>query len=202
MKRSVLPFLLALVCAAGAAAASGPLPSKLVLRSSQVGPKYVLLPFQGGKSLAQPTLDMCHLSFKSEALRVARDQVTFQRLRADPTISNEVVLYKPGGAAQAMRDVLSGIKRCPKGAVTDGNVSLTTTIALQHPKAAFLPGFIALSLHEVGTVAGKPASLDGAIVYQRKGDILSGVYAYSSSPALRMRILLHAAAQSTRNLQR
>jgi hypothetical protein len=204
VKRSAVPVLLALVCATGAAAGSAvaPVPAKLVLRASQVGPNYVLIPFQGTQSLGQPTLAMCHMAFKSEALRKARDEVTFQRAKSDPTTSNEVVLYKPGGAAKAMSEVRAGIKRCPKGPVSAGGASLTTTITVLQPKGHFLPGFVALGLHESGTVNGKPATLDGTVLYQSKGDVLSGVYAYSSSAALRLQVLLHAGAQSALNLQR
>lgn len=201
MKPLLVLLGVALVSATGALASARVAPAKLVLKPAQVGPKYVVVPFQGGQKLSQPTLDMCHMSFPSEKLRVARSQVVYQRGRNDPTVSNEVVSYKAGGAAQAMREIRAGAKRCPKGAVTSGSASITTTITVLHPQAALLPGFIALAFHESGTVEGKPASLDGSAVYQVKGNTLSGVYSYASTPAVRIRILLHAAAQSALNLK-
>jgi hypothetical protein len=191
-----------LVATTGALAGVRVAPGKLVLKPAQVGPKYVVVPFLGGNTLKQPTLDMCHMSFPSEKLRVARRQIIFQRLREDPTVSNEVVNYKPGGAAQAMREVRAGVQRCPKGPVTSGTASLTTQITVLHPKAKLLPGAIALSFHQSGTVGGKAVTQDGVAVYQRKGDTLSGVYAYTSTTALRTRIALHAAEQSALNLER
>jgi hypothetical protein len=67
----------------------------------------------------QVTLDLCGYTFHTEALRLARLQVTYTRAGA-PLISNEVVAYKPGGAASALREVRAAIAHCPAGYVSSG----------------------------------------------------------------------------------
>jgi hypothetical protein len=201
VRRIVLALVAALLTASGAFAATTLRPAKLVVTAKQVGPGFVRVPFTGGTTLKRPTLDMCHLTFRSEALRTARNQVTFQRGQFDPTIANEVVAYKPGGAALAMRDARASVTRCPKGAVHAGNTIITTKITVLHLSGDFLPGSLALELHVAGTVGGRHVSLDGAALYQRRGDVLSGVYAYASTPDLRIRFMVHAAEQSARILR-
>jgi hypothetical protein len=191
----------ALVSTTGALA-STPSPAKLVLRAGQVGPSYLLLPYQEGRTLKRPTLDMCNLKFPSEALRTARDKVVFQRGQNDPTIANEVVTYKAGGAAQALRDARGSVKRCPAYPVKSGTSSITTQIKVLHLHGKLFPGFVALELHVFGVVNKKQVSLDGDALYQAHGNVMSGVYAYNSDPAARVKFMLHAAEQSAKNLSR
>jgi hypothetical protein len=200
MKPLLAVLAVAAACASGALASVTVAPAKLVLRAAQVGPGYVLVPFQEGRTLKRPTLDMCHLTFRSEKLRLARDKVVFQRGQNDPTIANEVVTYKPGGAAQALKDIRGSIARCPKGPVKSGLATITTTIQVLHPKGTFLPGSIALAIHASGSVNKKPVSVDGTALYQVRGNVLSGVYAYGSSPDERLSTMLHAAEQSAAKL--
>jgi hypothetical protein len=194
MKAFAAAAVAALVLAAGALAATSP--TKLVVKASQVAKGYVLVPFSGGQTLKRPTLSECNLKFPSEKLRLARDQVTFQRGQLDPAIANEIVRYKTGGAAVALRDARAIAKRCPKGAVTSPNAAITTVVKPLKVNSKFLPGYVALEIHVFGTVNGKNASLDGDALYQRRGDVLSGVYAYGGDPAVRKRLLQHTAAQS------
>jgi hypothetical protein len=203
VKLLLLPAVLAALLAAGGAYASATVaPGKLVVKPRQVAPGYLLIPFGGGQTLQRPTLDECNLRFPSEKLRTARDRVTFQRGQADPTIVNEVVTYKPGGAAEALRDARAARARCPKGPVTSGGASVATTISVLHLKGALLPGFVALEIHVTGKVNGKAASLDGTALYQARGNVLSGVYAYAGdSPAQRISIMLHTAEESARILR-
>jgi hypothetical protein len=201
VRRLALPLVAALLTASSALAATAVAPAKLVVKAEQVGPGFVLVPFTGGTTLKRPTLDMCHLTFRSEALRTARDQVTFQRGTTDPTIANEVVTYKPGGARLALRDARASVTRCPKGAVHAGNTIITTKITVLHLSGDFLPGSLALELHVTGTVGGRHVALDGTALYQQRGDVLSGVYAYASTPDLRIRFMVHTGEQSARILR-
>jgi hypothetical protein len=187
---------------ASAAVAAAPKPAKLVLTRAQAGKGFFEAIVQGGQSLKQPTLDICHETLPSEKLRLARDKVAFQRNTADPAIVNEVVVYKPGGAAQALRDVVAAVKACPKGPVAVGTVSITTTITKLHAKGTFLPGSITLGYHAFGTVSGHTVSTYAAVVYERRGDVLSGVYAFGSTLAKRLTFVGRAATQSALNLKR
>ena len=202
MKRLLLALLVTLLTASGAFASAAVEPAKLVVKAKQVAPGYVLVPFGGGKTLKRPTLDECNLKFPSEKLRTARDRITFQRGQADPTIANEIVTYKPGGAALALRDARAVLKRCPKGPVTSGGASVTTHVTPLRLHGKLLPGFVALEIHVNGKVNGKTATLDGTALYQARGNVLSGVYAYAGADrAARVRLMLHTAEQSARILR-
>jgi hypothetical protein len=87
----------------------------LVLRSSQVGQRYVLKQIPGGRRVrGEVTLDMCGYNFKSERRRVARLQVGYVRKDSSLTLSNEVVRYQERGATQAMGEIAEAIRTCPK----------------------------------------------------------------------------------------
>lgn len=203
MTRILLTVLVVLLVASGAASAAvAPKPAALLLRAGQVGTGYFKVLVDGGQSLKKPTLDICHETLASEKLRIARDEVGFVKSSKEPAVENQIVVYKPGGAARAMRDVLTAVKRCPKGAVTSGETSITTTISRLHPKGTFLPGAIALGYHASGTVSGRAVSIYAAVVYQQRGNVLSGVYAYGTTLSLRLKAVGRAATQSALNLRR
>src|ERR1700739_2731911 len=95
-----------LVALAAAALISPANLSKLVLKPAAVGAGYVLVRRTDGQGTAQRTLDLCGTSnYGSEQLRSGRLQVDYLKPNAKLALSNEVVLYKSGGAAQAMREV-------------------------------------------------------------------------------------------------
>ncbi|MGZ8717410.1 MAG: hypothetical protein ACXWYO_09895 [Gaiellaceae bacterium] len=52
-----------------------------------------------------------------------------------------------------------------------------------------------------GTYKGKPVVQTGYAVYQRQGNVLSGVYSFGASKG-QLALCLHAAEQSARNLRR
>jgi hypothetical protein len=201
MKRLPAAFLAVLVLATTAGAATTPRPARYALRAAQVGKGFFPVIIGGGSSLKKPTLDICHESLPSEKLRVARFTIGFVHDQADPAVSNEIVIYRPGGAAQAMRDIVKAVKACPKGAVTVGQVSITTDITPLHPKGTFLPGALAYGYHQYGTVSGRTVSQYALVVYQRLGDVLSSVVAHGSTLAKRLAFGGHAAVQSARNLR-
>jgi hypothetical protein len=199
--RRLLPALLLVALAAASAAAAATLrPAQLVVTAHEVGSGYLRVQFSGEQSLQTPTLDMCHLSFPSEKLRLARAHVTFQRGQQDPTVTNEVVLYKQGGAAEAMREIRAGVSRCPKGPVVVGNVSLTTQITPIKLKGSFLKGAIALSFHEFGTVKNQPVAQDGTVLYQSRGNLLSATFAYTKDPPTRAKYVTRVGEASAKKL--
>jgi len=91
-----------------------PSPSRLVLKPAQVGQGYVQLQRTDGHGTAQRTLDLCGTKdYASEALRSARLQVDYLKPNGPYRISNEVVVYKAGGAARAMKEVTQHATNCP-----------------------------------------------------------------------------------------
>jgi hypothetical protein len=177
----------------------------LVLKGEQVGTGYRLLQRPDGHGVAGlVTLDMCGFTFRSEQLRTARLQVNYVRPGSPVKLSNEVVTYRPGGAAEAMREVAAAARSCPTTPVAStvqgvGPVSYRVRRTTAHE---LLPGAVVLRIHVSGTVRGKHVSEANLAVYQRSGDILSALYAFGGTQEARERIALHAAAESASNLQR
>jgi hypothetical protein len=204
--------LAALGLAVGAAAAT-PDVSKLVLSAKQVGGSYVLLQRTDGHGLGQRTLDLCGTTnYPSEKLRADRLQVEYLRRYGRLGLSNEVVRYKPGGAAQAMREVISHATTCPHTAIDPGEQNLPplkftiTRLKDSH----LLKGYLAVRVQATGVVNGKKVDQVSYAVYQQLGNVISGVYSYVltgkgykyGNAADQEAFCLHAAEQSAATLRK
>ncbi|HLW94445.1 MAG TPA: hypothetical protein VKS25_03620, partial [Solirubrobacteraceae bacterium] len=92
--------------ASGSGAAAPPNPSAIVLKASQVGAGYKSAVIPGGRQVAgQVTLDLCYYTYASESLRMARLQEGYLKAAGQPAVSNEVVVYRSGGAAAALSEL-------------------------------------------------------------------------------------------------
>jgi hypothetical protein len=178
--------------------------AKLVLKPTAVGSGYVLLQRNDGKGTTQRTLDLCGTkNYPSESLRTDRIQVDYLKQGAKLALSNEVVSYKGSGATQAMREVLVHARTCPKKPIAfEGQPPLTYKITrITDPK--LISGAIALRIDVSGKINGKRVSAIRFAIYQRVGNVLSGVYSYSVngvSGAAQQRFVLHAAEASAKAL--
>lgn len=196
--------MLALALVAVALAAPPNL-ARIVLEPSAVGPGYVLVQRPDGHGTAQRTLDLCGTSdYPSESLRVGRLQVNYLKPGGTLALSNEVVTYRPGGAAEAMQEVARHAATCPHRPIAfEGQPPLTYAITrISDPK--LLPGAVALRIDVSGTVKGKKVRAIRFAVYQRLGNTLSGVYSYSAAgvpAAVQQRFVLHAAEASAKALR-
>lgn len=199
-----LAAALALVPAATAAAAAPDL-SKALLTPAQVGVAYQLLQRTDGHGLGTRTLDLCGIgNYPSEKLRTARIQVDYERNGSALTLSNEVVAYKPGGAAQAMREVIDHATHCPHTPISPGVQGLpplTFTIT-RLTAARLLKGYLAVKVLVAGTVNGKKVEQTSYAVYQRLGNVLSGVYSNGPPTPQQLAFCVQAAEQSASNLRR
>lgn len=187
------------------AAAAQPNLAKLVIKPSSVGAGYVLVQRSDGRGTAQRTLDLCGTSnYPSEGLRVDRLQVDYLKQNAKLALSNEVVTYKSGGAAEAMKEVASHAATCPNKPIAfEGQPPLTYTIT-RIADSKLLPGSIALRVDVSGKINGKKVSAIRFAVYQRSGNTLSGVYSYAVSGvsgAAQQKFVLHAAEASAKALR-
>ncbi len=193
----------ALVLAGSAAAAAPPDPARLLLSAKQVGVSYVLLQRNDGHGLGTRTLDLCGTSnYPSETLRTGRTQVDYLRKKGTIGLSNEVVTYKGGGAAQAMREVIAHALRCPHRPVLPGEQNLpplTFTITILKD-SHLLKGYLAVRVRTEGIVNGNMMDQTSYAVYQRLGKVLSGVYSFGAK-AGQEAFCLHAAEQSAANLR-
>jgi hypothetical protein len=194
-----------LVAALAIAAAVQPNLAKLILKPSAVGAGYVLFQRKDGVGTNQRTLDLCGThNYPSERLRVDRLQVDYLKQGARLALSNEVVAYKAGGAAAAMREVAQHAANCPKKPIAfEGQPPLRYTIT-RIKDSKLVPGAIALRVDVSGKINGKPVSAIRFAVYQRVGSVLSGVYSYSAkgvSGAAEQAFVLHAAEASANALR-
>jgi hypothetical protein len=208
--RTALLIALAAVVAGGAqTGAASPVSAGLpdiVLKASQVGSGYELKMRSDSHCVqACVTLDLCGFTFKSEALRTGRLQVNYLKPHALDA-SNEVVRYRTGGAAKALSEVDRAVATCPKGPVssTVRGVGPVTYRIHRLSGAHLLPGALALRIHVAGTANGRHFAGTTTAVYQRRGDVLSGVYislGADATAAAQWRLALHAAQASARNLR-
>lgn len=207
--RSALALLLgaAALAAAAAGAATTPDVTQLILRADQVGPGYVLFQRSDGHGVkTQVTLDLCGSDYPSETLRVARLQTNYLHQGTLTGISNEIVTYRPGGAAQALREVTRHATSCPASPVPSGMKGVPA-LSYQITRIAdsrLLKGYLAVRVQVSGTLKGKHVSDVWYAVYQRRGDVFSGVYSFGTlaSAQSQLRLCLHAAEQSAQNLRK
>jgi len=187
------------------AAAAQPNLAKIVLKPAQVGPGYVLQQRTDGVGTAERTMDLCGTTgYPSEALRVDRLQVNYLRQNAKLALSNEVVRYKPGGAAEALQEAAKHAADCPKKPIAfEGFPPLRYDVTrITDPK--LVKGYVAARVHRYGTYKGKKVDDTFFVVYQRVGDVLSGVYSYAASSvtaAQQQAFCLHAAEESAIDLR-
>jgi hypothetical protein len=195
----------ALVVATSSAAAP-PSVAKLILRPAQVGPGYALKlrpDSHGVKNTV--TMDMCGYTFRSELQRTARLQVNYTRSGSAVGLSNEVVIYRPGGAQMAMNEVRQAVAHCPRTPVKSavaGVGPLTYRIEKLNPPRGLLPGAIPLILRVSRTVNGRRVAITATVVYQARGNVLSGIYGDGSPLAAQKTLVLNAAVTSAKNLER
>ena len=195
-----------MLLALAAVVASPPNVTKMVLTPAQVGPGYVLLQRRDGVGVKNTvTLDLCgRAGYPSEKLRTARLQVNYLKRGTTLGLSNEVVFYKHGGAAQAMREAVRHAATCPSTPIASGDPTLPPlrfTIT-RITGSRLLAGYLAVRVRVRGTVNGKKVDETSYAVYQRLGDVLSGTYSFGPNTAAQLRFVLHAAQQSAANLRR
>lgn len=194
-----------LVALAAAALISPANLSKLVLKPASVGAGYVLVHRTDGQGTAQRTLDLCGTSnYASEQLRSGRLQVDYLKPNAKLALSNEVVLYRTGGAAEAMREVAQHADNCPARPIAfEGQPPLRYTIT-HLVDSKLIKGYLALRVVVTGTIKGQSVRAVRYAVYQRLGNVLSGVYSYAAAGVAESRqqsFVLHAAEASAKALR-
>jgi hypothetical protein len=200
---------LAVLVVAAAASATAALDLKtVILRPAQVGKGYQLVPRQDGYGpAAAPTLDLCGSpkTYASEKLRSDRLQVNYLKANTAMGLSNEVVTYKGAGAVQAMREVQRHADNCPAKPIDTGSQGvgpIRFTITRVHA-TKLLPGYVAVRVRARGTLSsGKKVDQVSYAIYQRIGNVLSGVYSFGPNTPQQLQFALHAAQQSAAMLRK
>jgi hypothetical protein len=185
--------------------AATPNVDRLVLQPAQVGDGYLKLSRADGRGVKRTvTLNLCGTDYASETLRTARVQFNYLKNASPLGLSNEVVVYRRGGAAEAMREVIAHAASCPNRPMPSGVKGvppLTVTITrLKIP--GLLEGYLAVRVRTTGTVNGKHVDQISYAVYQRLGNVLSGVYSFGPATPAQLRLCAAAARESARNLRR
>jgi hypothetical protein len=199
--------VLAIAASALVAATAAPNLQTVILKPTQVGKGYGVYARTDGFGVkAAPTLDLCgRTGYASEKKRVDRLQVNYLKVKTPIGLSNEVVRYKPGGAKQALHEVLQHARSCPSTPIETGEAGvgkLRFTITQLHD-AKLLKGAIAVKVRAVGKLKnGKKVDQTSYAVYQVLGDVLSGVYSFGPDTPAQRGFVLHAAEQSAKILQK
>jgi len=199
--------VLALAVAALVGATAAPTLQTAILKPAQVGTGYGVYARSDGFGVkSAPTLDLCgRTGYGSEKLRVDRLQVNYLHPKQALGLSNEVVRYKAGGAKQALREVLQHARSCPATPIETGEKGVGplrfTITPLRDGK--LLSGYVAVKVRAVGKLtSGKKIDQTSYAVYQRVGDVLSGVYSFGPDTAAQKTFVLHAAEQSAATLRK
>ena len=203
--------LASLPSAPGAASATTAAPSpaddaSLALRLN-VAPQQVAagwtsqLISDGDKVQGQVSLNLCGAPFPSESMRIARRQVILAPPGASPSstsiISNEVVIYRAGGAQQARNELMQAIASCPTGPVQGavaGEGMQTFKLSSLPEDASWLPGTVAIRA-VVTNSSGQRA--DSVAIYQFRSDALSAVYGPTHNGRADASVLRAAAQAAT-----
>ena len=159
--------------------------SAATLTAREVGSDYAgNLLTDGDRFLGQVTLDLCNATFPSEGLRTGRRQETYTRTAPELWVSNEVVTYVPGGAAQALGEVNTVARQCAGKPVTRqySTDAVTTTITpLTVP--GLLPGSVAVEINVLDKRGATVTHQETVFaVYQSSGTTLSAVYVHAIGP--------------------
>jgi hypothetical protein len=186
------------------AAPSPPNVTKMVLTPAQVGDGYVVLQRRDGVGITNTvTMNLCGTKgYPSENMRTARLQVDYLKQNSTLGLSNEVVAYKKGGAAQAMTEAEQHATSCPGKAIkTDPALPALRFQFTRIKGSNLLKGYLAFKVRVTGTVKRKKVDETSYAVYQRFGDVLSGTYSFGPDTKEQLRFVLHAAQQSAANLR-
>jgi len=202
---SAIAVVAALAVAAGldvnSSGASTPGLAAIVLRPSQVGPGYSSHVVPHGRTVVgQATLDLCGASFPSEAQRTARLQVEYVHLQPAPTLSNEVVSYRPGGTQEAIAELNHAVKTCPSTVIPVGSTSPVTEHLTRLVDPRLLPEYVAVEIDAHAFVNGKEQAATIVTIYQIHRQILSGIYALGTDMHSTRQLALRAAEQSAHEL--
>jgi hypothetical protein len=148
---------------------------RLAIAAGQMGAGWTSQPLPGGDQVqGQVTFDLCGASFPSEGLRIARHQISL--VSSSEAISNEAVIYRPGGARQARGELLHAVATCPTGPVQDavaGAGLVTFKVKALPADAHWLPGSVAL---DIAVTNSSGQTLEQVAIYQFHGDTMSAVY--------------------------
>lgn len=144
--------------------------------------------YEGGDEvIGQVTLDLCGAEFPSEVLRTARLQQGSMGAGDDDFISNENVLYRDADAAQqALAEVRQVVESCPSDEFLPSTVEGVPDLRYdltplgEDQLGAMTEDHVAF---RAVVTAENGESVDQAMVFLRRGRVVTAVYANSPEQA-------------------
>lgn len=171
------------------AAASQAVLLAVALRREDVPEGVTLQLIPGGNRVVdQVTMDMCGADFASERLRTARLQQAAIRSTAEIVVNNENVIYRsPEAAAQALAEVREAVAACDPDAFVE--VEQAGGRRFRFEIAPIPDALLADLTDDRVAVTAKVTDEDGrsesyALVYQRRGALMVGMYGPSPDQVL------------------
>jgi hypothetical protein len=161
--------------------------TEVALNGNDLANGYTLKVMPGGDRVAgQVTLDNCGFHFTTESNRVARLQSWVLSAAGQQVgLSNEVVAYdSPGHAAKALGQLRTSVTHCPHNVFEPEFIAGAPDLRYDVSRLssdASLPvsdnALVTLTMTEKGST--KPVY--GAVIFQRLGTVLDGIYLFSST---------------------
>lgn len=149
----------------------------------------------GTKLKGEATLDECRGTFPSESARQARLQVDYWDVSVY-VASNEVVQYTGNGARRAYSEIRQATAHCPQHFSFGSGSSLN-----DYRLASRDPGLVADQVTGVGRIQQAGGnSLWTASVFQYKGSLFSGIYAYAATKPLALGLARKLGAMAAQKL--
>ena len=153
---------------------------QLVVRQSDVSPSGLVVPSDGGDSVAgAPTLDLCNGTFPSESSRSGRLQVVAIDPTGTPFLSTEAVLYRDAAAtSQAFAELRAVVAACPSTPVESpvGESPVTTKFNAAPDNAWPQVAGVERQAYDFTTTDSTGETRHSVAVYLRRGRALVGVY--------------------------
>jgi hypothetical protein len=146
---------------------------KALLNEGEIGQDFSVQDSDSG--LEAPTNDICGKTWATNQRREARQQDFFWNSAdksPDVVVSNEVVVYKPGEASDALKEIKTAVSDCDGWEHKQGKMSGLDVI---DPPSDALKGAVAWE----GKDERDGTDYSYAAVYQVEGDVLSAIYVWT-----------------------
>jgi len=173
--------------------------NSVVLSAAQVSsagrPVTVSVQDGGTKLKGEATLDECRGTFPSESARRARLQVDYWDVSVY-VASNEVVQYAGNGAQRAYSEIRQAMAHCPQRFSVGSGAALIGDKTVPRD-----PSLVTDQVTGVGRLQQAGGnSLWTANVFQYKGSLFSGVYAYAATKPLALDLAKKLGAMAAQKL--
>jgi hypothetical protein len=153
--------------------------SRIGLTQQDVGSTVNVQTISQGRSLGQPTLDVCNGTYPSESLRTSRLQVAASDGQANTLLSTEAVLYRNAAATQqAFSELAATASNCPSTPVPSPVGQPTVITKFNAAPDGSWPQVqgVQRQAYDFVTTDGSGQTTHSVAVYMRRGRILLGLY--------------------------